>query len=152
MKYKIKILVFVLIFPVLVVAYPSINDIATYKSTLHTNSGDGFVSDIKRTILDFDSNRNLYLIRTEVENSDISREKWVPSSRVYKKNDVLEILRNCEKNDGKRETILVPAGLISTCYLKGDSNDNHIWIADVVFGYAKKITYDSVVELKSYNR
>lgn len=147
-----KFILTLLLFPFISNAYPAIGDSATYNSVLMYNTSDGFNYTTVKKILEFRINENKYLISKQTSLDNDVKKIWVPSNNLYSRYEVLEILKNCKKHNGKPTIIVVPAGQFNTCVLNGTDQDNYlrIWIADVPFGYVKLRTVELENTLESF--
>ena len=118
-------------------ATPLVGDYSHFNITLKTE-GESISGFLKMTLTDKTADTYNMTTIFHIEGLGTSTdEETVATSDLMNDETITHYLTNCVAEEGKLETITVPAGKFKTCAL--NLNSDRVWIARVPFGFVKKI-------------
>lgn len=135
----------VLLSSVFTFAYPALNDSVSYngKYTITENNMTlGFIQDLMITDLNKETNK-VKILETFYgpDGSESKQEQEADISELKTKEQILDLLANCETYGGQKQKVEVVAGQFDTCYFQ-DEKKNEVWIGDVPFNIIKQVQFD----------
>lgn len=126
-------------------AYPALNDSVSYngKYTITENQMTlGFIQELLITEINKDTNKaKVQSTFYGPDGSESKDNQEVDLAEFKTKDQILELLKNCEAVGGQLQNIEVTAGKFDTCHL-ADASKTEIWVGDVPFNVVKQIQFD----------